>query len=156
MLAWLRRLFARGRGAAGGPAPAGDHRGAGALEERQAAEWLTRERRMRILAHNWRAPRDRRLELDLVADDAGVLVFIEVKARPAHALVPGYVAAVSRHKKRALLGAARAYVSHLREKPRTVRYDVVEIVRDLRRPGPPEVRHFENVPLFPKEFLRGG
>jgi putative endonuclease len=157
MFAWLRRFIDSWRGASGAGAPAlSRDDGAGAEGERLAADWLAREKRMRILARNWRAPRDRRLELDLVADDGGVLVFVEVKARPAHAMVPGYFAAVQPRKKKALLRAARAYVTRLREKPRTVRFDVVEVVHDADRPGTrPEVRHFENVPLFPKEFLRG-
>lgn len=120
-----------------------------------AAAWLQREKGFRGIVHNWRSPHDRRLELDLVADDQGVVVFIEVKTRPADARVPGYYSAVSVRKKRALLQAARDYLRELRSAPRTVRFDVVEVVTG---PGPDqaEILHFENVPLFPKEFLRGG
>ncbi len=149
MLAWLDKVVAWLA-----PRGAGDGAGAGADAERRAAAWLERERKFRILARNWRSPRDRRDELDLVARDADVLVFIEVKSRPTHALVPGYYAAIKPRKKQALLRAARDYVRRLREKPRTIRYDVVEIAT---RPdgSEPEVRHFENVPLFSKAFFRG-
>jgi putative endonuclease len=147
MFGWIRQFFEGWR------APAGT--GAGADAERRAAAWLERERGFRILARNWRSPRDRRDEIDLVARDDAVLVFVEVKSRPDAALVPGYFAAVKTRKKKAVLRAARAYLRSLREKPRTVRYDVVEIAT-FASGAEPEVRHFKNVPLFGKEFLRGG
>jgi putative endonuclease len=146
MFAWLSQLRALFRPAA--------VNGAGADAERRAAAWLERERGFRILARNWRSPKDRRDEIDLVARDHEVLVFIEVKSRPDDALVPGYFAAVKPRKKEAVLRAARAYVRGLREKPLTVRYDVVEVAT-FAGDTEPEVRHFENVPLFAKEFLRG-
>jgi putative endonuclease len=131
---------------------------AGEAAERLAAEWLQRERGFVVVARNWRNPRDRRDELDLVCRDGEVLVFIEVKARSAAALVPGYFA-VDERKKRVLLRAAKAYLSRLATKPRTFRCDVIEI----ELPDNPldqaaagisavAVRHFENVPLFPKHF----
>ena len=129
----------------------------GAAGEQRAARWLERERQFVVLAENWRAPRDRRMEIDLVARDGEVLVFVEVKTRPAAALVSGYYAAVTRQKREALLRATRAYVAAMRHKPHTIRYDVVEIAtRDGGVDAPDvEVRHYENVPLFPKGFLRG-
>lgn len=151
MLDPLRRLIARLKPAPAA-SPATDR---GSTGERLAAEWLQREKRFRGIVRNWRSPRDRRLELDLVADDEGVVVFIEVKTRPADARVPGYYSAVKPRKKRALLQAARDYILQLRTKPRTIRFDVVEVITG---PGPDkvEILHFENVPLFPKEFLRRG
>ena len=116
---------------------------------------MRRERGFSGFVSNWRSPRDRRLEIDLVAEDHGVVVFIEVKTRPHSALVPGYFSATRPRKKKAILGAARDYLRQLRAKPRTVRYDVVEVVTG----GPEsevEILHFENVPLFQKGFLRGG
>ena len=146
MWRFLRALFA-----STGDADAG---GAG---ERLAAEWLQRERRMTIVARNWRNPRDRREEIDLVCRDAGILVFVEVKARAAGALVPGYHA-VDRRKKRVLRRAIKAYLGQLREKPPTFRFDVVEVSSPAvaKTPGAPipraDVLHFENVPLFSKYF----
>src|SRR5258706_15330185 len=84
--------------------------------ERLAAEWLQRERRFSIVTRNWRNPRDRREEIDLVCRDANVLVFVEVKARAADALVPGYFA-VDKRKKRVLRRAVGTYLRMLREKP---------------------------------------
>jgi len=148
MLAWLKAVVARFRSSPGGEGP-------GAAAERRAAAWLERERGFKIIARNWRSPRDRRDELDLIARDRGVLVFVEVKSRPIDALVPGYSAATNPRKMKVVRRAARDYVRSLREKPRTVRYDVVEVATHADG-AEPEVRHFENVPLFAKEFLRRG
>jgi len=144
---------------------------AGARGERLAEEWLRRERRFAIVARNWRSPRDRREEIDIVARDREALVFVEVKARAAGALVPGYHA-IDARKKRVLRRAIAAYLAQLTEKPRTFRFDVVEVsfpaAARRRASGPngptdtpaklaeiegePELLHFENVPLFTKYF----
>jgi putative endonuclease len=148
----LRRLAARFKSTAPLVSPSTER---GSVGERLAAVWLQREKGFRGIVHNWRSPQDRRLELDLVADDEGVVVFVEVKTRPADARVPGYYSAVRPRKKRALLQAARDYLRELRTPPRTIRFDVVEVITG---PGSDQVEilHFENVPLFPKEFLRRG
>jgi putative endonuclease len=142
MLNFLRRLF--------GATP-NDTGGRG---EQLAAAWLRRELGYEIVSRNWRSPRDRRDELDLVCRDGDVLVFVEVKARSAAALVPGYYA-VDERKKRALRRAASVYLAGLRVRPRTFRFDVVEVT--LSPTGWPgaensQVLHFANVPLFPKRF----
>jgi putative endonuclease len=120
--------------------------GTGERGERLAAAWLRRERGFRIVARNWRSPRDRRDELDLVARDGEVLVFVEVKTRAAGALVTGYHA-VDARKKAVMRRAIEAYLAGLRTKPRTVRFDVVEVALTAGA-AMPEVRHFSNVTLF--------
>ncbi len=125
---------------------------AGREGERLAAEWLRRERRFELVARNWRSPRDRREEIDLVARDGDVLVFVEVKARAAGALVPGYHA-VDARKKRVLRRAIETYLGQLAARPATFRFDVVEVSFPAREAGgAPEILHFENVPLFSKYF----
>ena len=130
--------------------------------ERIALEWLRKEKGFSLVVRNWRNPRDRREEIDLVCRDGEVLVFVEVKARAAGALVPGYHA-VDEWKKRVLRRAIEAYLGGLREgeKPRTFRCDVVEVswsgggTGEARRGGDAsgvEVMHFENVGLFSKYF----
>ena len=155
MFDWLRQILRLG------PAPA-----TGTWGEQLAAEWLVRERGFIIAARNWRSPRDRRDELDLVARDGDALVFIEVKTRAPDARVPGYFA-VNVRKKRVVLRAAEAYLRRLRDKPRTVRFDIVEVelpslvkapegappTSEPRQMGGPVIRHFENIPLFPKIFV---
>ena len=142
MLGFLRRLWSRR-----------SDRDAGGRGERLAADWLRRERRFVIVARNWRSPRDRRDEIDLVCRDGDVLVFVEVKARAAGALVPGYHA-IDERKRRVLRRAAESYLARLPAKPRTFRFDVVEVTFPAGDPlaALPEILHFENVPLFAKHF----
>lgn len=144
MLTWLRKLL-------GNPRPESAVRGA--RGEACAAEFLRRERGFKIVAQNWRLARDRRIEIDLVGRDGDILVFVEVKTRDPDALVPGYFA-VNARKKRILKRACMAYLAQLGRRPRIFRFDVVEV---MLPPGPPgggpiEVRHFENIPLFPKHY----
>lgn len=126
-------------------------RSVGDQGEQWAAEWLIRERKFEIVTRNWRSPRDRREELDLVCRDGDVLVFVEVKARAADALVPGFYA-VDQRKRKVLRRAISAYLASFREKPHTVRFDVVEVILPEGTSARPEILHFENVPLFSKHF----
>ncbi len=124
-----------------GPCPADT----GWVGEVRAERFLRRERGFSIIARNWRSPGDRRHEIDLVCRDREVLVFVEVKTRSPRALVSGYHA-VDWRKRRVLRRAIRSYLSLLRTKPHTFRFDVVEVETG----GP--VRHFENVELFSKYY----
>lgn len=147
MLAWLNDVWLK-------LAPFGREKptaaqAAGARGEAAAAEFLQKRHGFAIVARNWRSPRDQRDEIDLVARDGDVLVFVEVKARGAEAMVPGYFA-VNERKKRALRRAVHAYLSALAHPPRTFRFDVVEVALSDRLP--PQCLHFENVPLFPKGY----
>lgn len=143
MFGWIKTWW-RERGRATGAA------GIGRAGERLARDFLRKQEGYRIVARNWRSPRDRRDEIDLICRDGEVLVFVEVKARAAGALVPGYYA-VNQAKRRVMLRACRDYLLRLRvqDRPATFRFDVVEV--ESGWPAP-EVRHFENVPLFPKNL----
>lgn len=116
--------------------------------ERLAADFLQRQG-YAVVVRNWRSPRDRRDEVDLICRDGEVLVFVEVKTRAPGALVSGYHA-VDARKKSVVLRAAKVYLRQLRPPPRTYRFDVVEV--SLAPNQAPEVRHYENVELFPKHF----
>lgn len=146
MLAWLNDVWLKLAGP-GEETPAAAE--AGARGEAAAADFLAKRHGFTIVARNWRSPRDRRDEIDLIARDGEVLVFIEVKARSVDALVPGYHA-VDRRKKRVLQRAVHAYLSALSAPPRTFRFDVVEVGLSDRLP--PQCMHFANVPLFPKGY----
>jgi putative endonuclease len=145
MFGWLRRILSFS-GVPGGSR--------GETGERLAADFLQRERGFSVVVRNWRSPRDRRAELDLVCRDGDALVFVEVKTRTAGALGPGYFA-VDDRKKRAMRRACEAYLAQLAAPPRTFRFDVVEVALPAA-PGPadsaPAVTHFENIPLFPKHY----
>lgn len=127
MLAWLKRLFDK------------KQLDTGQWGEMQAARYLKREKGFKILEANWRAGRD---EVDLIARDGDVLVFVEVKTRKAGSLVSGYYA-VDQRKRRALQRAMRVYLKQLSAKPQTWRMDVVEVNYASRQQF--EVLHFAQV-----------
>jgi len=114
----------------------------GRLGEAAAAQFV-QNRGWKILARNWRNGRD---ELDLVAWDGPVLVFVEVRTRAARALVPGYHSVTGR-KKRALARAVRAYLQGLPTPPAHFRFDIVEV--KVSDSAPPEVLLHAGIPLLP-------
>ena len=122
---------------------------AGARGEQAATDFLKARQGYNIIARNWRSSRDQRDEIDLVCRDGDVLVFVEVKARAAGALVSGYDA-VNDRKKRALRRAVQTYLAQLVPAPRTFRFDVVEVTLSGRLPA--QVMHYQNAPLFPKGY----
>lgn len=126
--------------------PIGDGRKLGEWGERRAAEYLRREKGMRILVRNWKAHPG---EIDLVCLDEGILVFVEVRTRPEDALVPGYFT-VTKRKKRVLLQACKAYLRSLRNPPSTFRFDIVEV--RFCQSGNFTISHYPNIPIFPKFF----
>lgn len=141
MISWIKSLWRKIT-----PKNTGDY------GEELAARFLEDRAKLRVVVRNWRNPRDRRDEIDLIALDGDVMVFVEVKARAITAKVPGYYA-VDQRKKRVVQRAARAYITGLAHKPRTVRFDVVEVALPGKSDDDePVVRHFANVPLFPKDF----
>ncbi|MCB2186068.1 MAG: YraN family protein [Deltaproteobacteria bacterium] len=88
----------------------------------------------RVAAQNHRTPAG---ELDLVAWDQEVLVFVEVKARRPRAQV-GPLEAVDRRKRRRLTQAAGAYLASLAPPVPSCRFDVVAVELDG---ASPQVRH---------------
>lgn len=98
----------------------------GAHGERVAARHL-RRRGYAIVARNYRG---RHGEIDLVALDRGVLVFVEVKTR-AQSLFGTPVEAVDRHKQKQIVKVAREFVREHRLHDRQIRFDIV----GLRRRG---------------------
>lgn len=111
----------------------------GDLGEKAAEQFLKTEKGFRINERNWRHGKE---EIDLIAYEGEVLVFVEVKTRRAGGLVPGYYS-VNRRKKRALKRAAWAYFRTLKQRPTTYRLDVVEV--NHRSGGDWEILHFSNV-----------
>ena len=145
MIRWLKNIWFRLQSSEEPDARAGT----GALGEQTAADFLRARHGFTIVARNWRSPRDRRDEIDLVCRDGKVLVFVEVKARAEGALVSGYQA-VNERKRRALRRAIHAYLGALTPPPRTFRFDVAEVTLSDRLPV--QVLHYENVPLFPEGY----
>jgi putative endonuclease len=94
----------------------------GAEGEREAEKFLRRQR-YTIVARNYRCPAG---EVDLIAIDRSIVVFIEVKTRTQ----PGFgspLEAVDRRKQRQILRAAQYYISEKRLHHRDARFDVVGV-----------------------------
>lgn len=91
---------------------------AGARAE-DLCEALLRRAGLRILARNWRC---RFGEIDLVAEDAGTLVFAEVRLR-APGRFGGAAESITAAKRGRLLKAARLYLA--RRRPAPCRFDVL-------------------------------
>jgi putative endonuclease len=107
----------------------------GARGERLAARYL-RKQGMRILVKGYRA---RRGEVDLIARDGDVLVFVEVKARRQG--VPAE--AVTSEKERRITLTALRFMRRHRILEQRCRFDIVSIVwPDERRP--PVIQHYRN------------
>jgi len=79
---------------------------AGARAEDLCAE-LLRASGMRLLARNWRC---RHGEIDLIAEDEGTVVFVEVRSRASDGF-GGAAESITAAKRSRLLAAAKLYLS---------------------------------------------
>ncbi len=93
----------------------------GADAEDRAADYLI-EKGYTIVTRRWST---RGGELDLIALDEDMLVFVEVKARSGRWSTPEE--AISEVKVQRFIGAVRAYCSATDQTERPVRYDVIAI-----------------------------
>lgn len=75
-------------------------------------------------------------ELDLVARDGDVLVFVEVKTRKSEAYGRP-ITSVDRKKRHTLSRAAVRYIKRLRNPRICFRFDVVEVIGDMDGDAPP-------------------
>ena len=114
-----------------GRAPAGPHRG-DAGEDLACAHLQARG--MKVLARNYRC---RAGEIDVVANDGGTLVFVEVKERSSDSHGAA-VEAVTAEKRRRVVRAARVYAATHGQSEARIRFDVLAI--DWSPEGP-RVRH---------------
>lgn len=97
----------------------------GSAGERLAAGWLE-ARGYRVLARNWRCAYG---ELDVVAEERGELVFVEVKTRRgvAHGAPEE---AITASKRAHLIAAAQCYLMEQQRETQPCRIDIVAIQLD--------------------------
>ena len=94
----------------------------GAAGERLAAGWLE-ARGLRVLARNWRCAYG---ELDIVAEEQGEVVFVEVKTRRGTAYgLPEE--AITASKRAHLIAAAQCYLAESQREAQPYRIDVVAV-----------------------------
>jgi len=91
----------------------------------------------KVLMHNYRT---RGGEIDIVAREGDVLVFVEVKTSES-VDGPAPHQRVTQHKQHRLTRAAKSYISHYEKRP-ACRFDVVSIVWAKGRP--PVIEHIRN------------
>ena len=124
-------------------------------ERGRYGEWLScrflKGKGYYVLVANWRNPKDRRDEIDLICKDKEVLVFVEVRARSTSSLVSGYES-LSPRKRRVLLRACKSYLNQRKQRPEHFRLDVMEVDLPAGTKGEPEIFHHENIALFPHRF----
>lgn len=115
--------------------------------ESEAAQFLKSEKGYTILARNWKQGHH---ELDIVAMDRDVLVFVEVRSRQSSAKVSGYHS-ITTKKKNSLRNACRVYLNGMRRRAPHFRFDIIEIAHASC--GQKTVKHFESIPLFNRHFF---
>ncbi|WP_447973327.1 YraN family protein [Nitrospira sp. Kam-Ns4a] len=125
----------------------GEPRALGPAAEAEA-ERLLRGKGYRILARNLRLPGG---EIDLVAEAAGVLVFVEVKARRSAAF-GGARYAVDGRKRTRLIRLAAQYLAQRRLQNQPCRFDVVLCHGAVAWPD--RLEHIENAFQVPEDDLR--
>jgi len=89
----------------------------------QIAQNFLKDKGYKILHTNWR---NRKLEIDIIAMDGEILVFVEVKTRQT-LLFGEPENAVDYKKKRSLIHAANAYVLKYRFQ-NDARFDIISII----------------------------
>jgi putative endonuclease len=90
--------------------------------EEIAGEFLKKQG-LRIRETNWRFSR---YEIDIIAEQKGTLVIVEVKTRSSNVILEPE-AAVTRDKQRHLIAAANTYI-RLKKLDLEVRFDIISIV----------------------------
>ena len=109
----------------------------GQASEMQAEQFLL-AKGYRILDRNVRTPLG---ELDLVAEDHGVVVFVEVKGRATEAL-GGALLAVDHRKRVKLTKLAAQYLAQRHWSDKACRFDVVLVKGIPSDPG--RIEHLQN------------
>jgi putative endonuclease len=92
---------------------------------------------LRIVARNWRRPQG---ELDIVAADAGICVFVEVRSRTGTDL--GHpLEAVGPAKRAQVIRAARLYLAEAPAPAAGYRFDVIGVTFDPAGLAAPDLVH---------------
>ena len=105
--------------------------------ERVAAAWL-RSQGCKILAKNYRGPR--KGEVDIIARDRKLLLFVEVKTRREGSKIRG-LDAVGKDKQALIERGANSWLKRLGTRDLPWRFDVIEItVKDGEKPRINHVR----------------
>lgn len=125
-----------------------DHNELGREGEDEALLYLT-QKGYTLLARNWRIGH---LEIDIVAEWFGEIVFVEVKTRRDEHFAPA-AEAVTLHKKRNIIAAGRAYLAHNHLIGSPYSYDIITVVGKQRPCCITHLRHAYNEETVWKQRL---
>ncbi|QJC52299.1 YraN family protein [Paenibacillus albicereus] len=134
------------RGSGSGDAtPAGSpgsdrRRESGRIGEEAAAAWLERHG-MRLLERNWRC---RMGELDLIAEDGGTLVIVEVRSARTGSRYGTAAEALHGRKQLKVRRVAGVYLQQRGWNGRTIRFDAAAVTLDASGLRAVEVVHIKN------------
>ncbi|MBP2001138.1 putative endonuclease [Paenibacillus shirakamiensis] len=110
----------------------------GQWAEEEAVRILT-ELGYRIVLRNWRC---RSGEIDIIAEDEGDIVFVEVRSRSSYASAFGTaMESITPRKIAQVRATASVYLHHMQSSQRAVRFDVVAITLGAHN----KVEHFEHI-----------
>ncbi|MHC2179701.1 putative endonuclease [Paenibacillus sp. PvR052] len=98
----------------------------GALGE-AAAEQRLNQQGFRLLARNWRC---RTGEIDIIAMDGEILVFVEVRTRSGRGVFGTPQESVNVRKQRQIVETSQVYLHQERQYDRQIRYDVIAVQTD--------------------------
>lgn len=105
----------------------------------RSAELFLKKKGFRILTRNWSCPLG---ELDLIARQGNVLVFVEVRST-SHESAESAILSVDLPKQRQLSKLALAFMKQYRLFDVSARFDVVVLAWPTQAKQP-EIQHFEN------------
>lgn len=112
-----------------------DHNELGIQGEQIATDFL-KKKGYRILDRNYRF---RHLEVDIIAEHAGLLIFVEVKTRNSD-FMAGPEITVTKQKQKAIVKVANAYINEQNIDPDT-RFDIISIILNQKEKT---IEHFED------------
>lgn len=115
----------------------GDKKALGALGESLAISFLKKQK-YAVLERNYRC---RCGEIDVIAKDGRIIVFVEVKTRRTRAFGPPQLS-VTRNKQWQISKAALTYLQQKKLGETNARFDVIAI--NLANPAQPQIDHIEN------------
>lgn len=92
--------------------------------ENLAKQYLV-EKGYKIISENWRHGQ---LEVDLIAKNAQMLIFIEVKTRKLNSLIEPHMA-VNKSKQTSIVRAAKAFVGRT-QADEEIRFDIISVITD--------------------------
>jgi putative endonuclease len=111
----------------------------GRLGEICAAQYL-RSLDYSIADRNWKC---RSGEIDLIAEENGTLIFIEVRTRTGRTTFGTPAESVDARKQRQVRATAQVYLHRTQAHERKIRFDVISIILD-RDGTAAELRHIKN------------